>query len=143
MSTIHTVILVAHTVIAALIIVLVLVQRGKGAEAGAAFGSGASGTVFGARGTSNFFSRATGILAAVFFASSLTLAYLSSQSSQPTSLMDDAQVIEEAPADVVAPEASSDFPALPGDDEFAPKGDLPMDDLPDLDLEDEELPPTE
>ena len=143
MSTIHTVILVAHTVIAALIIVLVLVQRGKGAEAGAAFGSGASGTVFGARGTSNFFSRATGILAAVFFASSLTLAYLSSQSSQPTSLMDDAEVIEEAPADVVAPETSSDFPALPGDEGFAPKGDLPMDDLPDLDLEDEELPPTE
>ena len=55
MSTIQTIVLIAHTLIALLIIVLVLLQRGKGADAGAAFGSGSSGTVFGAQGSSNFF----------------------------------------------------------------------------------------
>jgi len=79
MSTIQTIVLIAHTLIALLIIVLVLLQRGKGADAGAAFGSGSSGTVFGAQGSSNFFSRTTAILAAAFFVSSLSLAYLSSQ----------------------------------------------------------------
>ena len=74
MDSLQTMVLIAHTVIALLIIVLVLMQRGKGADAGAAFGSGASGTVFGARGSSNFFSRTTAILAAVFFVSSLSLA---------------------------------------------------------------------
>ena len=67
MTTIQTVVLIGHTVIALLIIILVLMQRGKGADAGAAFGAGASGTVFGSRGSSNFFSRATAVLATVFF----------------------------------------------------------------------------
>ena len=71
MTTIQTAVLIGHTIIALLIIVLVLLQRGKGADAGAAFGSGASGTVFGASGSSNFFSRATAVLATLFFASSL------------------------------------------------------------------------
>ena len=79
MDSLQTMVLIVHTVIALLIIVLVLMQRGKGADAGAAFGSGASGTVFGARGSSNFFSRTTAILAAAFFVSSLSLAYISSQ----------------------------------------------------------------
>ena len=95
MTTIQTVVLIAHTIIALLIIVLVLLQRGKGADAGAAFGSGSSGTVFGARGSSNFFSRATAIMATVFFASSLALAYLSSQQAGTTdSLLEDAPPIE-------------------------------------------------
>ena len=79
MDTIQKAVLIAHTLIALGIILLVLMQRGKGADAGAAFGAGASGTVFGARGSGSFFSRATAILATAFFASSLTLAYLSSQ----------------------------------------------------------------
>lgn len=124
MTTLHSVILVVHTLIAVLIIALVLLQRGKGADAGAAFGAGASGTVFGARGSSNFFSRTTGILATAFFISSLTLAYLSSQSSQPTSLMDEAVIESETsgPAEEISVE--SDLPALPEsadaviDDEF-------------------------
>jgi preprotein translocase subunit SecG len=61
MDTIQKAVLIAHTLIALLIIALVLLQRGKGADAGAAFGAGASGTVFGARGSSSFFSRATAI----------------------------------------------------------------------------------
>ena len=89
MSTIQTIVLIAHTLIAVLIIVLVLLQRGKGADAGAAFGSGSSGTVFGAQGSSNFFSRTTAILAAAFFISSLSLAYLSSQQADiPDSLIE-------------------------------------------------------
>ena len=96
MTTIQTAVLIGHTIIALLIIVLVLLQRGKGADAGAAFGSGASGTVFGASGSSNFFSRATAVLATLFFASSLTLAYLSSQAGArgPDSLLEDAAVVE-------------------------------------------------
>ena len=123
METIQKAVLIGHTVIALLIIVLVLLQRGKGADAGAAFGAGASGTVFGARGSSSFFSRATAVCATLFFVSSLTLAYLSSQStSGPSSLLDDAAAVE---AEVDAEQlpatsddtAESDLPSLePADD---------------------------
>jgi preprotein translocase subunit SecG len=72
-----------------MIIFLVLMQRGKGAEAGAGFGSGASGTVFGARGASTLFSKLTGIFAGLFFCTSLTLAYLGSHSpAEPTSVLE-------------------------------------------------------
>lgn len=109
MDTIQKAVLIAHTLIALLIIVLVLLQRGKGADAGAAFGAGASGTVFGARGSSSFFSRATAVCATAFFVSSLTLAYLSSQgSSTPTSLLEDAPIVEEE-AEAV-PELSDELP---------------------------------
>ncbi len=125
MDTIQKAVLIGHTVIALLIIILVLLQRGKGADAGAAFGAGASGTVFGARGSGSFFSRATAVCATLFFASSLTLAYLSSQTtSAPSSLLEDAAAIE---ADV-------DTEALPesGDD-------MPMSDLPSLEPADDSL----
>ena len=109
MDTIQKTVLIAHTLIALMIIVLVLLQRGKGADAGAAFGAGASGTVFGARGSSSFFSRATAIFATLFFASSLTLAYLSSQRSEaPTSLLENAPVVE-TEAEIV-PELSEETP---------------------------------
>src|SRR5687767_555117 len=73
------VVLVIHVFLAAAIIGLVLLQRGKGADAGAGFGSGASGTVFGARGSSTVLSKATAILATLFFVTSLALAYLGSK----------------------------------------------------------------
>lgn len=85
---VQTVVLVTHVLIAVLIVGLVLLQRGKGAEAGAAFGAGASGTVFGARGSANFLSRSTAVLATMFFLSSLTLAFFSGQRSEPASLME-------------------------------------------------------
>jgi preprotein translocase subunit SecG len=109
MDTLQKGVLIAHTLIAILIIVLVLLQRGKGADAGAAFGAGASGTVFGARGSSSFFSRATAVCATAFFVSSLTLAYLSSRgSAEPTSLLEDAPAVEvEAET---APELSDEMP---------------------------------
>lgn len=97
METIQKIVLVTHTLIALGIIALVLLQRGKGADAGAAFGAGASGTVFGARGSASFFSRATAVLATAFFASSLTLAYLSSQRSTTSeSLLEGAPIVEQA-----------------------------------------------
>jgi len=121
MDNIQKIILIVHTLIALGIIALVLLQRGKGADAGAAFGAGASGTVFGARGSGSFFSRATAILAAAFFATSLTLAYLSSQhSGEPESVLEGVsvidEVVDEAPAEeLVVPDA--DMPALdPSDD---------------------------
>ena len=115
MKDMQTPVLIIHTLIAITIVVLVLIQRGKGASAGAAFGSGASGTVFGSRGSTSFFSRATGILATAFFATSLTLAYISSQQSGLTdSLMEDvsvgAQLEREAPQ--AAPSATDGVPAL-------------------------------
>ena len=116
METIQKSVLIAHTLIALGIIALVLLQRGKGADAGAAFGAGASGTVFGSRGSGSFFSRATAVLATAFFATSLTLAYLSSQRvSTDESLIDPSQTVdeqvEEAPA-IVAEPADDNIPAL-------------------------------
>lgn len=73
----YTSLIVLQVVVAIAVIALVLVQHGKGADAGAAFGSGASGTVFGSRGSASFLSRATAVLATVFFVNCLALAYLS------------------------------------------------------------------
>jgi preprotein translocase subunit SecG len=82
-------ILAVHVLLALMIIGLVLLQRGKGAEAGAGFGSGASGTVFGARGTSTLFSKLTAVFAALFFVTSLSLAYLGTRSpGEPTSVLE-------------------------------------------------------
>jgi preprotein translocase subunit SecG len=82
-------ILTVHILLAFMIVGLVLMQRGKGAEAGAGFGSGASGTVFGARGTTTLFSRLTAVFAALFFVTSLTLAYMGTRSTaEPTSVLE-------------------------------------------------------
>jgi len=127
MDTVQKAVLIGHTLIALLIIALVLLQRGKGADAGAAFGGGASSTVFGARGSGSFFSRLTAVCATAFFVTSLTLAYLSSQNSAaPSSLMDEASVIEEA-EEAAMPE--SDMPSIELGDELA---DDFADDLPAL-----------
>src|SRR5262245_52393835 len=92
MNWLHTATLVFHILIAAAIVGLVLLQRGKGADAGAGFGAGASGTVFGARGSASFLSRTTATLAALFIATSLTLAYLGGRpSAAPTSVIDRVQ----------------------------------------------------
>ena len=82
-------ILMVHILLAAMIIFLVLMQRGKGAEAGAGFGSGASGTVFGARGTATLFSKLTAVFAALFFTTSLLLAYMGTRTTaEPTSVIE-------------------------------------------------------
>jgi preprotein translocase subunit SecG len=91
------------------IIALVLLQRGKGADAGAGFGAGASGTVFGARGARTALSRATAILAVVFMINSLALAYMGTQAAaeQPKTILD------EAAGSVPAPASDAQTPAIP------------------------------
>jgi len=84
----QSVVIMVHVAVALLIIGVVLLQRGKGAEAGSGFGAGASGTVFGARGSSNFLTRLTAVLATLFFVTSLGLAYLSGKQSAPESLLE-------------------------------------------------------
>ena len=81
---------VLHGILCVGIIGLVLLQRGKGADAGAGFGAGASGTVFGARGSATFFSKLTAVLATLFFMSSLSLAWFATRprAQQPDSLVD-------------------------------------------------------
>ena len=112
MDTLQKAVLIGHTLIALMIIALVLLQRGKGADAGAAFGAGASGTVFGDRGSASFFSRATAVCAALFFVTSLSLAYLSSQNSAaPSSLVDDVPAVEET-----LPKQDTEMPAIESED---------------------------
>src|SRR6516165_170387 len=131
----HNIVLVVHILCAGMIIGLVLLQRGKGAEAGTGFGAGASGTVFGARGSANFLSHATGVLATVFFITSLTLAYLSTQRAAPTSLLDTPAQTAPAPQTQPQPSAppqgatpapgATDLPQLPKDSQSPPSGDTP------------------
>lgn len=91
MDYLFTTVLLIHILAAVGVIGLVLVQHGKGADMGAAFGSGASGSLFGATGSANFLSRTTAVLAAVFFVTSLTLAYIASNKPKTTgSVMQDA-----------------------------------------------------
>jgi preprotein translocase subunit SecG len=79
MGWFFSLLLTVHILVALAIIALVLMQHGKGADMGAAFGSGSSGSLFGATGSANFLSRTTGVLAAVFFITSLSLAYVASE----------------------------------------------------------------
>ncbi|WP_110597718.1 preprotein translocase subunit SecG [Salinicola lusitanus] len=89
-------VLLLHVLAAIALVVLVLLQQGKGAEAGAAFGGGSSQTVFGSRGSGGFMSKLTGGLAALFFVTSLGLAYFAANAgSAPQSGIPDAQVIEQ------------------------------------------------
>jgi preprotein translocase subunit SecG len=95
----HTFLMIIHFFCAAAIVALVLLQRGKGAEAGAGFGAGASGTVFGARGASTALSRATAVLAAIFMVTSLSLAYVGARkSSAPANSLLDQLATPSTPA---------------------------------------------
>lgn len=108
----QTVLNVLHLFLAIGLVGLVLIQHGKGADAGAAFGSGASGTVFGARGSGSFLSRATAGLAALFFITSMALAYFASKVDEPVGLMED---VAAPAATLPAPvEVQQDVPVVPG-----------------------------
>ena len=106
----HTILVMVHLFLSIGLIGLILIQHGKGADAGAAFGSGASATVFGAKGSANFLSRTTGILALLFFLTSLTLAWMALNTARDSGLMVD------APAEQTEeiPPAQSDLPVVPG-----------------------------
>ena len=85
MTWLTTLLIVVQVVAALAVIVLVLLQHGKGADMGAAFGGGASGSLFGATGSANFLSRSTGVVATVFFLATLGLAYTSTEIKRPAS----------------------------------------------------------
>lgn len=121
----QTILLVTHILVAIALIAIILLQQGRGATAGAAFGGGASGTVFGARGSASFLSRTTAVLATVFLGNCLLLAYLATQQSAPISI---GQQLEQQaggttePAPTPAPETvpvpaptngASDLPRIP------------------------------
>ena len=110
----HTMLMIIHFFSAAGIISLVLLQRGKGAEAGAGFGAGASGTVFGARGAGTALSRATAILAGIFMLTSLSLTYVGSHTAAaPTTVLDRLSNPPPAGPRRPAPSRSRPAPASP------------------------------
>lgn len=127
---IETLIVVMHLLVAIALVGLILIQQGKGAETGASFGAGASGTVFGSQGSATFLSRLTGVLATVFFLTSLGLAYYASNKaadardaglpapaleSQPlTPISEDVPVLDVPALEGEVPQipAQSDVPAL-------------------------------
>ncbi|GIZ52461.1 preprotein translocase subunit SecG [Noviherbaspirillum aridicola] len=109
MNALSTVIVVVQVLSALTIIGLVLLQHGKGADMGAAFGSGASGSLFGASGSSNFLSKTTGVAAAVFFAATLGLAFIGNNRAPASGgVMEN---LPAAPAQQQAPAAGA--PAAP------------------------------
>ena len=103
--------MVVHVLLAISLIGLILIQHGKGADAGAAFGSGASSTVFGARGSGSFLTKITTFLAIAFFANCLGLAYLSAQVPEEQSLIDSLPA-EEASVTIESPEPPAAPPAV-------------------------------
>ncbi len=110
----ETLVWVIHIIAALGTIGLVLMQHGKGADMGAAFGSGASGSLFGSSGSANFLSRATAIFATAFFLTSLTLTYFSSHRNKPAGVMESHSVMQPAvPADA-AKQAVPSAPAPAG-----------------------------
>ena len=112
MSILMTVLMVVQVLSALGVIVLVLLQHGKGADMGAAFGSGASGSLFGASGSANFMSRTTGGLATVFFCATLGIAMMSDRRVAATgSVMEGAAATIPGAAQGSAPAAGSSAPA--------------------------------
>lgn len=109
----YTALVVVQVILAISIIGLVFLQQGKGANAGAAFGSGASGTVFGAQGSASFLSRATAVATALFFAVSLGLAYMVTEMARGDSLVDR---VEQSAAAETSEDAQPASDAIPGDD---------------------------
>ncbi len=122
MDSINSILLVAQVLLSISLIVLILMQHGKGADAGAAFGSGASATVFGARGSGNFLSRATTAIAILFFIVCLSLAYISSNRDAPDSVMGSVTAQE---TEVVPMQESDGLPPVGSQGNSSQESDLP------------------
>lgn len=125
------ILLAIHVLAAVTIVVLVLLQQGKGADMGAAFGGGGGGgsqTVFGAQGSANFLSRMTALLATIFFLTSMSLAYIYGQNTEPQSVTE--QVVEQPQAGSESPDEA---PAVPESAAGESEGDIPA--APDVDGE--------
>ncbi|MGB4466484.1 MAG: preprotein translocase subunit SecG [Azovibrio sp.] len=108
MNWLFSLVLTIHILVGLAIIGLVLMQHGKGADMGAAFGSGASGSLFGSSGSANFLSRSTAVLATVFFITSLVLAYVASNAPKTSGgVMQDAVQSAPVPQSVAVPETQA------------------------------------
>ena len=105
-----TALIVIHLILAIGLVGLVLIQHGKGADMGTAFGAGASGSVFGSSGAGNLLTRSTAILAGLFFLISLALAYFAMQTGQETSLMETVTT-----PTIVEPAPATDLPTIPAE----------------------------
>ena len=116
----ETLIIVIHVLMGVGVCGIVLLQHGKGADMGAAFGSGSAGSLFGASGSANFLSRATAILATLFFATSLGLTYLGSNRSETKGVIESIKDVpvptKDAPTSVPVPTPPASAPAAPVDD---------------------------
>jgi len=109
-----SIVLTVHVLVGLGVIGLVLLQHGKGADAGAAFGSGSSGSLFGASGSANFMSRTTAVLATVFFVTSLTLSYLGSRAvAVPNNVMEQAVPASQDAAPAPAQSGDSKLDSIP------------------------------
>jgi preprotein translocase subunit SecG len=122
MENINSILLIAQVLLSISLIVLILMQHGKGADAGAAFGSGASATVFGARGSGNFLSRATTLIAILFFVVCLSLAYISSHRDVPDSVTGSVTAQE---TEVVPMQESDELPPVEPQGDSMQESDLP------------------
>ncbi len=107
-------VLIVHVVVAVGIVALVLIQHGKGADVGAAFGSGSAGSVFGSAGSANFLSRMTAVLAVAFFLTSMGLTWISTKRGVNKGVMAEPATSQQAPG-------KSDVPAIPAADKAAGK----------------------
>lgn len=129
MENLNALLMVAQVLLSISLITLVLLQHGKGADAGAAFGSGASATVFGAKGSGNFLTKATSIIATLFFITCLSLAYLASHREGPSSIMEsvvETEMIEQNNTVLQQPDSTDLPPAEPGENEaVTTNSDLP------------------
>lgn len=127
MEQVNSILLVIQVLLSISLIALILLQHGKGADAGAAFGSGASATVFGARGSGNFLSRATTVVALLFFIVCLSLAYISANREAPDGVSGSVTVQQPGTSPAM-PEGSmtdSDLPSAGGLEGDASPTDLP------------------
>lgn len=110
-GVVYPLVLTVHLLVGIAVIVLVLLQHGKGADMGAAFGGGSSGSLFGATGSANFLSRSTAVLATVFFLTSLGLSYIATNHrSEPASSVLDKAAVQTAPAVVPGSAALPETP---------------------------------
>lgn len=126
----ETLILILHVLVGAGVIGLVLLQHGKGADMGAAFGSGSAGSMFGASGSANFLSRTTAILATIFFLTSLGLTYIGSKQSKPLGVLDRAPTEQSKEPAKAPPPASGQDVGVPTPSAIPAPGDSKASEVP-------------
>ena len=136
MSSLEQIILIVHVLVAIVILALIMLQQGKGADAGASFGGGASQTVLGVAGSGNLLTHWTSILAAVFFATSLSLAYFAKQQSEIVEGLIDVPAIES----VTDKSANEEVPVVENDVKSEIGSDVPAGDVSAVDSSSEDIP---